>query len=112
MPTGISGSPTTFTALITGTSTGGGGPLAISFDDTVQTFYYSNAYGTGSFDFFVVNDPTANKNNSTTLYGAIRNASFTATQTSPPTTSVPEPTSLWLLGPGVAAFLLHRRRRR
>ena len=115
LPTGIGGGQNdTFTALITGSSTGGGGPLPVDFDNTWLLFSFVNAFGSGSFQFAVTNDPALNKNNSDQILGSIRNALFTPTSIvvddPPPIGSVPEPSMLVLLG--TAALTLARRRRK
>jgi hypothetical protein len=110
LPTGITGGPaSSFTALITGTNTGGGGGLSVDFDNTWLTFAYANSFGSGSFDFSV-SDLSVNKNNSSSIFGSIRNASFTPTSVNPPPNNVPEPAMLLLFG--TAALTLARQRRK
>jgi hypothetical protein len=115
LPTGIGGGPgTTFSALITGTSTGGGGPLDVDFDNAWQLLTFANAFGSGSFEFSVINDPDVAKNTIISpvgILGGIRNATFTP---APPVNNaaVPEPATLILFGTGLAAAAYRRRQLR
>lgn len=115
MPTGIGGGQGgTFSALISGTSVGGGGPLDVIFDHAWQALTFSNSFGSGSFEFSVINDPTVNKNtisSPASLLGGIRNANFTPTAPPPVNATVPEPTTLILVGTGLAAAAYRRRQR-
>ena len=116
VPLGIGGSPATFTAVINGTNSGGGGAESIVFTTGPQTFSYSNAAGSGSFTFAVANTTLVSKNtmppNGTpvALAGFITNATFTPAST-PPVAEAPEPASLLLLGTGLAALAMRLRRR-
>jgi len=116
LPTGIDGGQSdTFNAWITGTSSnGGGGPLPVDFDNGLQFFTFTNALGSGSFYFGVVNDPAVNKNNRNNpdaILGTVQSATFTP-KTAPvdDATSVPEPATLLMLGCGAVAALSRRRR--
>src|SRR6266516_1513015 len=48
-PAGTAGNPSTLLAIIQAKNSGGGGPLAIDFDNTWQLVTFSNGSGTGSF---------------------------------------------------------------
>lgn len=95
-----------FTALIVGTSVGGGGPLDVDFDNDWQTVYFNNSSGSGSFEF-AVNDLDLTKNGEGGILGGIRNVSYSSLESQP--TPVPEPASIALFGSGM--LLLARRLR-
>jgi hypothetical protein len=113
LPTGINGGQDEpFTALIKGTSaSGGGGPLPVDFDNDWIYFQFTNALGTGSFEFRV-SDPSLNKNNDDPILASVRNATFapTSPQGEEEAENVPEPSALLMLG--TAALLFGRRRLR
>jgi hypothetical protein len=100
-----------FTALITGTAPGGGGPLNVNFDNAWHLITYGDGSGGGSFEFAVTGDPSVNKNGSAPIYGTIRNASYVPIVEQDETTAaVPEPASIFLFGAGM--LLVARRMRR
>jgi len=112
LPTGIvSGQVALLNASITGASPGGGAPLDVNVDNTWHSFSFSNATGSGSFELAILDDPTVNKNGSTLILGAIRNASFTSSETSAEAT-VPEPVTLALFGVAAVAWSRRQLRRR
>jgi hypothetical protein len=98
-------------AEITGTNLGGGGALDIDFDNSWQLLTFSNALGSGSFEFGVMDDLALRKNASVELHGAIRNATFVAAAPAgeEQNVTVPEPASLALFGLGL--FFVARRAR-
>ena len=49
----VGGNQAIFTDVVSGTVSGGLGGVFIDFDNTPQTFFYSNATASGSFTFFV-----------------------------------------------------------
>lgn len=94
------GTSTVFTDRLFGTVLNGLGGVFIDFDNTPQTFNFSNASATGSFTMFV-NDVSIFPGLSASLTGH-----FTGSQQ-----AVPEPSILVALGCGGAGLLRRKRRR-
>ena len=110
LPLGIAGDPSsTLFAVIQGTNPGGGGPLDIDFDNAWQPLTFSNGSDAGSFEFAVLNDLTGNKNAGNAIFGAVRNLTFESnSEDILPAAAVPEPSTLILLGTGLAGTLRRR----
>ena len=113
VPVGIAGTPTSFTAFITGQAAS---PFAIDFDNTFQSFTYGppgNLVGSGGFDFGVLDTaPIENNSSGWLVTGVIRNATFTPAVIINPNAPVPEPGTLLLLATGLTALGLRLRRSR
>jgi hypothetical protein len=112
LPVGLVSNSGTFTATVAGTNSGGGGAESVNFNNNTQTFVFSNAAGSGSFNFAVSNDPSVAKGSSATILGVISNATFTpaVTTAQDAPAAVPEPTTMVLLGTGLVAAVIGRRR--
>lgn len=95
----VGGTTATFTDLLTGTVSGGLGGVFIDFDNTPQTFFFSNGAASGSFTMFV-NDVSIAPGNAASLTGRI-----TGSQS-----PVPEPTALVGLGCGLLGIFGLRRK--
>jgi hypothetical protein len=113
LPLGIAGDPSAIlSAVIRGTSVGGGGPLDVDFDNAWQLLTYSNGSGTGTFEFAVLNDLDVTKNGTGAVTGAVRNLTFRPDSeqvADTATVAVPEPSTLILLGTCVAGAIRRRR---
>jgi hypothetical protein len=109
LPLGVPGAPSsTLSAIIQGTSVGGGGPLDVDFDNAWQLLAFSNGSGTGSFEFAVLSDPEVNKNGDRNILGAVRNLTFAPISEDNDIAAVPEPTTLVLLGTGLLGVTRRR----
>ena len=94
---------------------GHGSLLTIDLDNTAHHFTYSNALGSGGFDFSV-NDPApytaaSQFGNTRTLTGQIADLSFTPSE-SLLAAAVPEPASFLLFAVGLAGLPFLRKRQR
>jgi hypothetical protein len=109
LPAGSAGS-SPVSALISGTNFGGGGALALDFDNTWQLISFADVLGSGSFEFSV-SDLSVNKNGTSPIRASIRNAVFVpALQEDVQSATVPEPATLTLFG--TALLMVGRRMRR
>ena len=96
----VGGSSVTFNDTLTGTVSGGLGGVFVDFNNTPQTFTFSNATATGSFTMFV-NDVSIAPGQSASLTGHI-----TGSQS-----PVPEPTTIAGLACGIfGIFRIGKRR--
>ena len=99
---GLTASPL-FTGSILGTTPGGGGPLLVDFDNSWHRF----ATAAGTFELAILEDPRLAKKGSATVIASIRAVSEPASPA-----SVPEPSTLLLIGMGLTGVALRMRRRR
>ena len=97
----VGGSNATFTDILTGTVSGGQGGVFVDFDNTPQTFFFSNAQASGFFTMFV-NDVSIAPGQASSLTGHI----VAAQQ------AVPEPTALAGIACGVFGLFGMRRKRK
>ena len=96
----VGGDNATFTDILSGTVSGGVGGAFVDFDNTPQTFTFSNAQATGTFTMFV-NDVSIAPGQDATI-----TAHITANQT-----AVPEPTAIAGIGCGLLGLFGMRRKR-
>ena len=94
----VGGDSTVFTDMLFGTVSGGLGGVFIDFDNTPQTFFFSNANEAGSFTMFV-NDVSIAPGQSSSLTGHISGSQL----------AVPEPTALAGLFVGALGLMRLRR---
>ncbi len=97
----VGGTSTTFVDKLFGTISNGVGGVFVDFDNTPQTFFYTNATETGSFTMFV-NDVSIAPNQSASLTGHVIGSQQ----------SVPEPTALAGIFCGALGLISRRRRNR
>ena len=96
----VGGNNAVFTDIITGTVSGGQGGVFVDFNNTPQTFVFTNALATGSFTMFV-NDVSIAPGQASSISGHI-----TGSQT-----AVPEPTAIAGIGCGLLGLFGMRRKR-
>lgn len=97
----VGGNNTIFSDVLTGTVTGGQGGVFVDFDNTPQTFFFTNASASGTFTMFV-NDLSIAPGQAASLTGHL-----TGSQQ-----PVPEPTAIAGIACGMFGLFGMRRKRK